>query len=55
MNHAGDVVVYDANNGEKLSLNQMGDDKDAAVRASIICVDNQLLIRTERKIYCIGN
>lgn len=55
MNHSGDVVVYDAKNGKQLAVNKMGDDKDAYVRASISCVDNNLFIRTERKIYCIGN
>lgn len=55
MNHSGDVVVYDANNGQRLAINKMGGDDDARIRASIISVDNQLFIRTESKIYCIGN
>lgn len=55
MNHVGEVVVYDAESGKQLAVNKMGDDNDAYVRASILCVQDQLFIRTESKIYCIAN
>lgn len=55
MNHAGEVIVVDAKDGKVLAQNAMAGDDDAYARASIICNDNKLFIRTETKIFCIAN
>jgi outer membrane protein assembly factor BamB len=55
MNHGAEVIVIDAKNGKILAENSMAPDQDAYARASIVCVNNQLFIRTETALYCIGN
>ena len=52
--HGGEVVVFDAKDGKVLAQNAMAPD-DAYSRASIICVNNQLFVRTETKLFCISN
>ncbi|MCM8535083.1 MAG: PQQ-like beta-propeller repeat protein [Lentisphaeraceae bacterium] len=55
MNHAAEVMVYDAASGKLLANNAMSVDDDTYSRASIITLNNKLYIRTERKLYCISN
>ncbi|MCM8532782.1 MAG: PQQ-binding-like beta-propeller repeat protein [Lentisphaeraceae bacterium] len=55
MNHAAEVMVYDAATGKLLANNAMSVDDDTYSRASIITLNNKLYIRTERKLYCISN
>ena len=55
MNHAGEVIVVDAKDGKVLAQNAMAGDDDTYARASVICNDNKLFIRTETKIFCIAN
>lgn len=56
MNHAGEVVVVDAKDGKILAEgNPMAGDDDAYARASVICDGEKIYVRTETKIFCIGN
>jgi outer membrane protein assembly factor BamB len=55
VNHAGDVSIFDAANGEVLKTIDMDDPKGGeVVRASIVASDGQLFIRTTRRLYCVG-
>ena len=54
MNFAGDVSVIDAAKGEILRTIPMGDEGDDMTRASIPIAQNQLFIRTNKRLYCIG-
>ena len=56
MNHGGEVVVIDANDGKMLAkANAMAGDDDTHARASIISDGEKIYVRTETKIFCIGN
>jgi hypothetical protein len=46
--------VVDAKEGKVLSTVAMGDGNDDMVRSSIVAANGQLLIRTNKKLYCIG-
>jgi len=55
INHAGEVAVIDAANGDVINLIPM--DKPSGqevVRASISAAHGQLFIRTTRRLYCVG-
>lgn len=52
MNHAGEVFVVRAEDGEILAVNAMGDDEDQ-IRASIPLVGDQLFVRTGKALFCI--
>ena len=55
INHAGEVAVIDAANGDVLNLIPM--DKPSGrevVRASISAAYSHLFIRTTRRLYCVG-
>jgi outer membrane protein assembly factor BamB len=54
MSFAGDVVVVDPQDGKVLSTVAMGDGNDDMVRSTIVTANGQLLIRTNKKLYCIG-
>ncbi|HVK57631.1 MAG TPA: PQQ-binding-like beta-propeller repeat protein [Candidatus Kapabacteria bacterium] len=54
MNFAGDVAVVDAKEGKVLNTVPMGDGNDDMVRSTIVAANGQLLIRTNKKLYCIG-
>jgi len=55
MNHAGDVTVIDAAQGDILHQVSMDEPKNReVVRASIVAAHGQLFIRTTRKLYCVG-
>jgi outer membrane protein assembly factor BamB len=55
INHAGHVVVLNADNGDVIFETTM-DDPEAreVVRASIVASDGQLFIRTTRQLFCVG-
>ncbi len=54
MNFRGDVIVVDAQRGELLTTVPMGDPGDDLIRSTIPVAHNQLFIRTNRKLYCVG-
>lgn len=54
INFVGDVVVVNAANGEIINTISMDDPADDAVRSSVIAAGGQLLIRVNRKLYCVG-
>lgn len=54
MNFKGDVVIVDAQRGEVLQNIQMGDPGDDQIRSTIAVSQGQLFIRTNRRLYCVG-
>lgn len=54
MNHNGEVVVVDAESGKKLHHAFMGSEDDDQIRGSVVVAHNNLFIRTNDKLYCIG-
>lgn len=54
MNFGGEVAVVDAAKGEILSNIPMGEDGDDMIRSSIAVAGGELFIRTNRKLYCVG-
>ena len=56
INHAGEVAVINAANGEVINLISMDEPSGReVVRASISAAYGQLFIRTTRRLYCVGN
>jgi outer membrane protein assembly factor BamB len=53
-NHAGEVFVVDAKSGKLLNRTMMGEKGDDQTRASIAVAGNQLFIRTNGTLYCVG-
>lgn len=54
MNFAGEVVVVNAADGKVTNTVAMGDAGDNETRSTIVAAYGQLLIRTNKKLYCIG-
>ena len=54
MNFAGDVVVVDAEKGDVLSTIPMGEAGDDMIRSSIPVAHGNIFIRTNKKLFCIG-
>ena len=54
MNFRGDVIVVDAAKGELLETIPMGESGDDLIRSTISVAENQLFIRTNNKLFCIG-
>lgn len=54
MSFGGDVVVVDAEKGEILSTIAMGETGDDMIRSSIPVAHGNLFIRTNKKLFCIG-
>ena len=54
MNYRGDVVIVDARSGEKLAEIPMGHEDDQYTPSTIAIAHNQLFIRTQAKLYCVG-
>ena len=55
INHAGEVAIVSAANGNILKVIDMDDPSGGeVVRASISASDGQLFIRTTRRLYCVG-
>ena len=55
MNFNSDVVIADADSGKILNQIAMGDAGEKESRATIAASDGQLFIRTNQKLYCIGD
>lgn len=54
LNFHGDVVVVDAADGRLLHRAEMGEPGDDRTRSTVVAVDNELFIRTNRKLYCLA-
>ena len=55
INHNGEVFVIDAGTGKILHRALMGDHlDDDRIRSCIVVAHNNLFIRTNSKLYCIG-
>jgi outer membrane protein assembly factor BamB len=54
MNFDGDVVIFNAKDGAVLKEIAMKATKEAPVRSSVVAVDGQIYLRTNRKLYCVG-
>lgn len=52
--HAGEAFVVDAKTGELLHRTMMGEKGDNLTRASIAVAGNQLFIRTNGRLFCVG-
>jgi outer membrane protein assembly factor BamB len=55
MNFKGDVVVVSAAEGKVLQNIPMGEPGDDAIRSSIAVAQGQIFIRTNQKLFCVGN
>ncbi len=53
-NHGGESYVIDAKNGAILHQVQMGEGSDDQTRSSVAIAGNQLFIRTNSQLFCIG-
>jgi len=54
MNHGGDVVVVDAENGKIVNQIAMGEEDDDGTRSTIAIAHGRLFIRTNSKLFCVG-
>jgi outer membrane protein assembly factor BamB len=54
VNFVGDVVIVDADSGEILNNISMDDPSEDNIRSTISAAHGQLFIRTNRKLYCVG-
>jgi len=55
VNFDGEVVIVDAKQGETINvISMVGERSKDVVRSSIIAADGQLFVRTNRKLYCVG-
>ncbi len=54
MNHAGEIVIVDAASGEIVNTIAMGDEDDDNIRASLVVAHGQMFVRTNSKLFCIG-
>lgn len=52
--HAGEAFVVDAKTGQLLHRTMMGEKGDNLTRASIAVAGNQLFIRTNGRLFCVG-
>ena len=55
INFAGDVAIVDVEKGELIKMIPMGEERDDMTRSVVALARGQLFIRTNRKLYCIGN
>jgi len=55
INFIGDVVVFDADQGSLLHTVSMDEPADDAIRSSLVAAGGQLFIRTNTRLYCVGN
>ena len=53
-NHGGEVYVLESKSGKILHRTEMGESRDDQIRSSIAIAVNQLFIRTNTKLYCVG-
>ncbi|MCP3914080.1 MAG: PQQ-binding-like beta-propeller repeat protein [bacterium] len=55
MNHAGQVAVVDAESGKIVAAPTMGDEDDDGIRSSLVVAHGRLFIRTNSKLFCVGD
>lgn len=55
MNFPGDVTVLNAADGKIITTIPMGETGDNSTRSAIAVSNGQLFIRTNAKLYCVGN
>ena len=55
-NFLRNISLYVLNNGDVINVIAMEEDRDSAdkIRSSIVAAHGQLLVRTNTKLYCIG-
>ena len=54
MNHNGEIYVIDAKSGKVLHRTFMAGEDDDLIRSSIVVAHDNLFIRTNTKLFCIG-
>ncbi len=54
MNHAGEVSTVDVNTGEVLHTAALGAEDDDQTRSSIVIAHGAVFVRTNRRLWCIG-
>ena len=54
IDHNGLVIVLDASSGEIAHRVAMGAEDDDLIRSSIVVAHGDVLIRTNRKLFCVG-
>jgi len=54
MNFRGDVTVVAAEDGKILTTVPMGEERDDATRSTIAVAHQELFVRTNKRLYCIG-
>jgi outer membrane protein assembly factor BamB len=55
MNFGGELTVFDTDKGELLANIPMGEPSDNETRSSIAVAHGNLFIRTNHKLFCIGD
>ena len=55
LSHHGDVVVLDAVSGKIVHRTKMGNEDDDQIRSSVVAAHSNLFIRTNDRLYCLGN
>jgi outer membrane protein assembly factor BamB len=54
LNFRGEVVVVDAAEGRVVHRAELGEPGDDRTRSTIVAVDHELFVRTNRKLYCLA-
>lgn len=54
MNHAGEVVIVNADDGEIVNTIPMGEEDDDGIRSTLVVAYDRLFIRTHTKLFCVG-
>ena len=54
MNHAGDVVIVDPSDGSIVNRIVMGEEDDDSIRSTISVAHDDLFIRTNTTLFCVG-
>ena len=54
MNHAGEVVIVNADDGKIVNTIRMGEEDDDGIRSSIAVAHDRLFIRTHTQLFCVG-
>lgn len=54
MNHAGEVLIVNAEDGAVIGTIAMGEEDDDSIRSTIVVAHGDLFIRTNDRLYCVG-
>ncbi len=54
LNFRGEVVVVDAADGRVVHQTMLGEEGADRTRSTVVAVDGELFIRTNRKLYCVA-